>query len=54
MRSGTFLVILMILMFLPGCGRKGPLRLPEHQAHAHVVAPAVSITSIEDRSGSHS
>jgi len=54
MRSGTCIVILMVLMLLPGCGRKGPLRLPEHQAHANVVAPAVGVTSIEYRSGSHS
>jgi len=34
MRSVFLLGILMVSLFLYGCGRKGPLRLPEHQVHA--------------------
>jgi predicted small lipoprotein YifL len=43
MRSGFFIGILIIAITLQGCGRKGPLRLPDHhtQAPAPVIAPDV-------------
>jgi predicted small lipoprotein YifL len=38
MRSGI-IMILILAFLLPGCGRKGPLRLPEKQAQTGIQAP---------------
>jgi len=37
MRSGFLLGVLMIALLLQGCGRKGPLRLPDKQVQAHAI-----------------
>jgi predicted small lipoprotein YifL len=45
-------IMLFFALFLQGCGRKGPLILPYHQAPASQHLPASSVTpaSVEKHS----